>query len=654
RALLSRLLFAASAASPWTALAGAQAASRPLGVDETIRAEFFVQPPNALVDAVLAPRYRNVSVSNLSPDRTWFINEIGDGPVTMDVFSKPFHELGGLFVDFRAHRSRSLTIRSNVGLQLISATNGSKVTVQVPAGARVSNAAWSPDGRSVAFFVHTPDATHIYVADLTGRSTQITRTPVLATLVTSFDWTNNSAQIAAVLIPAARPPMPLAPAVPQGPRVKLAEESDKNRLRTYQSLLATPHEQALLEWHSTGQLALIDVKTRAVKLVGAPAMLRDVEPSPDGKYLRLTRVLKPFSYVVPVSNFGSVQEIWDSEGKVLAKLRDDPLNLGVDTARAVTAPGAGGDGPQQGGRREITWHAASGGITFLEQDPPPARRDSAAAEAADSAAQPRRRDRVKQWLPPFDSGSIKTLYESNSRITTHRYSADLAALFLSERNGQQTHEYAVFLSEPSKRYTLARYRGDDVYGSPGQLVLSRGSLGTGGAFGGGFGGVAPGTTREVQLSADGEHVYFYGFKYDKNPLDVGPRTFIDKVNIKTAAKSRIYESDNNAVFERVIAFHDLETQRLIVSRESEREVPQAFLRRGDRLTQLTENRDYTPDLTRAPRESFIVERPDGFKFKVNVTLPPDYQKGTRLPAMFWFYPREFAGQEEYDRGARTY
>ena len=65
-------------------------------------------------------------------------------------------------------------------------------------------------------------------------------------------------------------------------------------------------------------------------------------------------------------------------------------------------------------------------------------------------------------------------------------------------------------------------------------------------------------------------------------------------------------------------------------------------------------RTSTPDLTRAPKERFIVERPDGFKFRVSVTLPPGYQKGTRLPAIFWFYPREFATQDDYDRGIRTF
>jgi len=49
-----------------------------------------------------------------------------------------------------------------------------------------------------------------------------------------------------------------------------------------------------------------------------------------------------------------------------------------------------------------------------------------------------------------------------------------------------------------------------------------------------------------------------------------------------------------------------------------------------------------------------VSRPDGFSFKVDVTLPTDYRDGARLPAMFWFYPREYSEQEGYDRTLRTY
>ena len=75
---------------------------------------------------------------------------------------------------------------------------------------------------------------------------------------------------------------------------------------------------------------------------------------------------------------------------------------------------------------------------------------------------------------------------------------------------------------------------------------------------------------------------------------------------------------------------------------------------GTERTQLTDNIDYTPDLTNAPRQRFVVERPDGFRFLVNVTLPTGYTPGERLPAMFWFYPREYEDQESYDERGRTY
>jgi dipeptidyl aminopeptidase/acylaminoacyl peptidase len=149
-------------------------------------------------------------------------------------------------------------------------------------------------------------------------------------------------------------------------------------------------------------------------------------------------------------------------------------------------------------------------------------------------------------------------------------------------------------------------------------------------------------------------VFYQGTAYDKVPEANGPKTFIDRVAIKTGDKKRIYESDNANVFERVATILDPDAGRFIVSRESPTDINQAFLLEGGQRKQLTKNEDFTPDLTRARRERIMVERPDGFKFRVTVTLPADYKAGTRLPAMFWFYPREYPTQEEYDRGMRTF
>ena len=646
--------------------------------DDIIKQDSYATPPRELAEAVLAPRHLNITLANASRDKKWFLDEIGDGPVVMKTFSKPFHELGGVFVDFKANRARALTTRNNVGIQIINAADGTRKQVQIPAGARVSNATWSPDGSSIGFFVHTDDATHIYVADVaTLKSRQLTKTPVLATLVTSFEFSADGKNIAAVLVPDGRAPMPPAPTAPPGPTVKIAD-SEKNRLRTFPSLMSTPYEKELLEWHATGQVALIDVQKGVVKKVGQPTMVRAIDASPDGKYIRVTRMVKPFSYDVPASSFGSVEEIWDVDGKMLAKVVDRPINLGVqdDTPpQDPPAQGGGGRGGQnQQGKRELAWRPDGQGITYLEQEPPPpgennaggrAGRGGRGAAASDDQQEegqrggraPQRKDRLYQWTAPFDDASKKVLYESNTRMTGHRFSPDMKVLFASERVGQNQVDFAVYLDDTAQKYTLARYRAEDVYANPGSIMSARGGGGgggRGGGGGGGRGGGGGGGGGPVLMSPDGISVYFQGATYDRNPNQVGPKTFIDRVAIKTGEKKRVYESDNNGVFERVTMPLDLEAGRYIIARESPTEVAQNYLVENGQRKQLTQNQDYTSDITKARTERFVVERADGFKFRVSVLLPANYNPSSPPPGLFWFYPREFTDQETYDRPDRTF
>lgn len=618
-----------------------------------LTAREFVAPPDPITEAALAPRWLNVELSNPNADHSWFLNEVGDGPVDMATFSRPAHELGGLFVDFRANRDRRLTIRNNAGIDLYSAADGTKRSLEIPDGARVSDASWSPDGTQVAYFAHFPDATHIYVADAaSGSSRRVTPRPVLATLQTSFQWTAGGAAIATVLVPEGRAPMPQEPMVPLGPQVKVTEEG-QNELRTYASLMETPYQEDLLEWHATGQLALIDVDSRDVTEVGEPAMIRGIDPAPGGDHVIVTRMVRPFSYVVPVSSFGRVQEIWNLEGEVLAVLDETPLNTGIDDDDDDD------NGDNGAERRQLAWRADGQGLTFLQQEPAP---DSTETDAADAPAdeQPaaegrgngrnRRMDRVMQWLPPFAEGSEQVVYETSTRMQSHAFSEDMGTLFVTERQGQNTHQYAVFLDEPDTTFTLVRYANDDFYARPGSLVGADGVVSGGGGFR--FGG--GGGSESILTSPDGENVYFGGVEYDEDPLANGPKSFIDRVAIRTGEKERIYESSNADVYEQVSTVVDAEAGVFVVNRETPTEITQSYRLEGGTRTQLTSNVDYTPDLTRAPVERFVVTRPDGFRFRVNVTLPEGYRQGTRLPAMFWFYPREYSDQESYDEGARTY
>ncbi|MCH7991314.1 MAG: S9 family peptidase [Gemmatimonadetes bacterium] len=640
-----------------TALLSAPAAAQgQMDSQAILAAKGFVTPPDEIAEMALAPRYLNVTLTNISPDKRWFLHEIGDGPVTMDRFSRDFDELGGVFIDYQANRHRNLTIRTNIGINVISADDGSVVEIEVHGGARVSNATWSPDGSRVAFFVHTDEETHIYVADpSSGDSRRITRRPVLATLVTGFEWTGDGQAIATVLIPNVRSDRPVESRIPTGPHVKQTEDGE-NMLRTYASLMETPYHEELLEWHATGQLAVIDVDSRNVTEMGEPAMVTSFDFSPTGEYARVETMQKPFSYIVPVRSFGNVEEVWDRSGTVLVELERTETQTGLD-GNLPSAPGVGGN-EDEPDRRQLAWREDGAGLTFLQQE--------SASEDDEEEEQGRRgagrTDRVMLWAPPFDEESLSVVYEADTRMAAHRFSADHRMLFLTERperggRGSDTPsgtitEYAVDLSDPETTYTIAEYESDDFYANPGSLLLTGGRVPAGGR-GRGRGG-SGNSADLVQTSADGRYVYLYGNTYDEDPMAESPKNFLDRIEIRTGEKDRLFEASNDERHERIVSVLDADASSFIVSFESPTDVPQSYRVEDGRREQLTNNVDYTPQMTNAPRQRFTVERPDGFRFLVNVTLPPGYQQGTRLPAMFWFYPREYTDQESYDERGRTY
>jgi len=244
------------------------------------------------------------------------------------------------------------------------------------------------------------------------------------------------------------------------------------------------------------------------------------------------------------------------------------------------------------------------------------------------------------------------------------FSDDNKMLFGAENlNGTGT-VYAVSLDDPTKRYPIWRQRA---------TTAAVGGGGRGGAGGGGGrGGAAddslsfyanPGNLMTKRgkagvpvalVSTDGKYVYLEGTRYNKNWLQVAPKNFVEKVEIRTGQKSTLFEGASDMV-ESVSAPLDDDFTRAIVTREGPKTVPDSYLRdfKTGTLTKLTDNKDMTPEITNAIRKKIQVTRADGIKFYIDLALPADYKAGTRLPAMFWFYPYEYTEQAGYDRSLRT-
>jgi len=80
--------------------------------------------------------------------------------------------------------------------------------------------------------------------------------------------------------------------------------------------------------------------------------------------------------------------------------------------------------------------------------------------------------------------------------------------------------------------------------------------------------------------------------------------------------------------------------------------PDSYLRGEDgSMARMTSNQDPFPEVAQCERVDFEFTRRDGLKIQGRITLPVGYRRGTRVPAVFWTYPREYKSFKEYERAA---
>jgi dipeptidyl aminopeptidase/acylaminoacyl peptidase len=641
----------------------ASIANGPWDPQQILRTETYVKPPAVIERIIMAPRV-DISFTTPSPDRKWFLRTPGFDRGDIDKFGAAHVNLGGLQIDTKANRARTLTTSLHTGLQLVDPRTGATRTIETPKGASVSSPAWSPNGTQIAYIANFEDASQVYVADVaSGKSVAITKTPLVATLVTDLDWTGDGKNIITVLVPDGRGPAPMhgkANGVETGPQVRLTESRPSPQV-IHPSLLEDPHDKAMLKYYTTGQLALIDVKSKAVKKIGSPAMIKAVDASPDGQYFRVTMMTEPFSYIVPTSSFGSVQELWDANGKTLATLTRNPLR-----EYASTDPGdaPAGRGAQQTasdtGKRAIQWNPTGPGLVYLQsvfsggaQSGAASGRGGRGAPAGGRGAQGRPQPtavKFMAWLPPYGPNDTKELYSGSGRLSSVAFGTDAKTMFVADSGAV----FAVRVANPSQRFKL----------DPGVTLPAGGGFGgRGGGAGAGAaadsvaGGAlamkrAPSGEQEVVVGSDGKTVFLSGTRQPGARWNSeGPRPWMDKLNFETDQRSRFFESAADS-YDVMVAPLDDDYSSYIYTHEAPSVIRDAYLKdtKTGATKKLTENKDVAPEITQAQHKRFQVTRPrDGVKFWVDATMPRDWKPGSHAPGLIWFYPREYTTQLEYDR-----
>ncbi len=472
--------------------------------------------------------------------------------------------------------------------------------VSLPDGAKLGFPRWSHDGQHFAFLRYMDKGVELWVAEVeTGKAKPLTESIINATINSGFTWLPDNRHLLVYTVLETRGAPPEKPAVPIGPNTQQTR-GKVSKVWTYQDLLTNKHDEDLFDYYMASQLLEIDTISGKSRKVGSPGIYLSVDPSPNGKYLLAYRIKKPYSYSVPYYSFAHSLEIWDSEGELVYLLADLPLADEVPIRGVPKGP------------RSAKWRPLKPAtVVWVE-----------ALDEGDPEKVVPHRDKLMTLSAPFESDAREVLK------IQHRY-RDLSWLkpfgnaFITEYNWKRRWRttYLINFDDPSKApkkiFDLSIH---DRYDDPGEPVITITPLG------------------EHILLQDKDWIYLSG----NGASPQGERPFLDKMNIKTMEKQRLFHCAEKS-YERFVAFAEKSRRKIITSYESITEPPNYFLYdlKSKKKKALTDFQDPTPQLKGFKKQLIFYEREDGIPLSGTLYLPWHCKEGEKLPLVVWAYPREY-------------
>ena len=135
----------------------------------------------------------------------------------------------------------------------------------------------------------------------------------------------------------------------------------------------------------------------------------------------------------------------------------------------------------------------------------------------------------------------------------------------------------------------------------------------------------------------------------------GDRPFLDRLDLKTLKYDRLFRSDRTS-YDRFLSFAGPDPRTFLTWHQSPIDPPNAFVHHlgkpvpaatGEALfvstgTPVTHIPDPTPALRAIKKRLVKYKRADGLDLSFTLYTPPGYQEGTRIPAILYAYPEDYA------------
>ncbi len=579
----------------------------------------YQKPPQEILDLVDVPLAPATIVDS---DGEMMILLYRDQYKSIAELSEQELRLGGLRINPVTNISSRATYYNKLEVKSVEAKEPTQIT-GLPENPRLSNFNWSPDESKIAFTHTTATGVELWVANVaTAKAKKLTKANLNANMGSPISWLRDNSGLIVKLLPEDRKEL-IDPetAIPTGPTVSESDGKEAQN-RTYQDLLKNPNDEFNFEQLARSELFKVDLEGNATKWMDA-RMYRGISISPDGKYVMLTHIKKPFSYLVPYYRFPSKTIVYSIDGNKIQQVNETPLLEDLPKGFMAT----------QTGKRSFRWR----------NDKPSSLIYVKALDEGDPEIEVDYRDEIFVLEAPFTGKGISIL-KTRDRFNGITWgNKDIAIAEDYWWNNRNTRTYVFNPSDATKEPEIIFDRNyQDQYSDPGSFVTTKNKFG------------------QYILELDKNHAFLLGAGYTEK----GQFPFADKINLENGETQRLYQSEYNNKKETLVEALDITNGELLVRIEAATEYPNYYIRDIDNqndLNQITDFKNPFKNLENVSKEVITYKREDELELNATLYLPAGFDKENpeQLPMIVWAYPREYkdrksAGQNTSNANDFTY
>lgn len=523
--------------------------------------------------------------------------------------------LGGLRINPNTNISNTATFINNIKLKKVNDKQETQVK-GLPSEANISNLIWSPDETKIAFTNTTNTGNELWILDVsTATAKKITNATLNANLGNPITWFKDSQNLLIKVLPENRPLLIDAlKDIPTGPIVSVSEAGTVSQNRTYQDLLKNKTDEANFENIVTSELYKIDLNGNKSLFKTGDLYVGETF-SPDGNFIMLTVLEKPFSYIVPLSRFPMKTTVYDANGKEIKVVNESPLNEVMPKGFMAVKKG----------KRNLAWRADKpASLYFVE-----------ALDEGDPANKVAFRDEIFTWDAPF-TNAPETLTKTPQRFAGISWGNENVAVVYDQ--WYDTRNIKTYLFNPTKKdglKTIWDRNSQDIYSDPGDFQTTRNQFG------------------RQALQIENNQLVLIGDGFTAN----GQFPFIDVLDLKTLKTKRLYQSNFNDRIEEISSIVDFNKGNVLVNIQSKSDYPNYYFRnikKKNDLKQITFNENPFESIKNVHKEVIKYKRKDGVELSGTLYLPADYDrknKTEKLPLLIWAYPAEYKDKNSAGQSA---